>query len=846
MKVPLSWIKDFVDINLSLNDLAHLMTMIGLEVEEVTLIGLPKPELERYETKFSGLSWDPEKFVVGQIDEVLPHPDADRLVLCRLQDGQQEHIVLTGAPNLFEYRGIGPLETPLKVAYAKEGAVLYDGHQPGKVLTKLKRSKIRGVDSYSMACSEKELGISDEHEGIIILDADAPTGMPLVDYMGDAVFDVAILPNMARDASVIGMAREIAAALNKPLRTPQCQLTPKGPSILGQVAIEITDPDLNPRFVFGLIRGINMDQPSPYIIQRRLRLAGMRPISAIVDATNYVMLETGEPLHAFDYDVLVERAGGKAPTIITRPAKKGEVLRTLDDVDRKLEEFMVLVTDTAGPLSLAGVMGGLESEITDETKNVLLEGAIWNFVNTRRTVSTLKLNSEAAYRNERGIHPELAPDAVKLCLDKMALWSGGEIAADLVDNYAKPYSDPVVCVTTADIRRHLGIELSAEEIAGLLQRLEFECKIEGDKVYAKSPANRLDIGEGVIGLADVLEEVSRLYGYDNIPSLRLADALPVQRNNPLLAKEEMIRDILVGLGLQEIITYRMTTPEREARIYPPETELEAKAYVKLLNPISQERTVMRRSVLASMLEIMEHNIRLSERLSFFEIGKVYIPVEGAPRPNEPMRLVIGMTGLSDRPVWDRKSDAHLDFYDLKGVVEGLLESIHVDPNLISYQPGKNPSMHPGKCADILLNGETVGNFGELHPLVKEQYEFVDSAILVAEIDLEKLINAIPTLYESLPVPVFPAVFEDLAIVVDEDIPAARVVEVIRKAGGKLLGDVRLFDIFRGPQIGEGKKSLAYSLAYQAYDKTLTDKDSGKLRAKIIRLLEMELGAKLRS
>jgi phenylalanyl-tRNA synthetase beta chain len=243
---------------------------------------------------------------------------------------------------------------------------------------------------------------------------------------------------------------------------------------------------------------------------------------------------------------------------------------------------------------------------------------------------------------------------------------------------------------------------------------------------------------------------------------------------------------------------------------------------------------------------MEHNIRLSERLSFFEIGKVYIPVEGAPRPNEPMRLVIGMTGLSERPVWDRKSDAHLDFYDLKGVVEGLLESIHIDPSLIAYVPGKNPSLHPGKCADILLDGEAVGCFGELHPLVKEQYEFVDSAILVAEIDLEKLIKAIPTLYESLPVPVFPAILEDLAIVVDEDVPAAKVVEVIQKAGGKLLSDVRLFDIFRGPQIGEGKKSLAYSLSYQAFDKTLTDKDAGKLRAKIIRLLEIELGAKLRS
>ena len=355
MKIPISWIKDYVEINLPIETLAQRLTMAGLEVEEISYVGLPLPKgpsglhaSDESDTAIAGLEWDADKIVVGSISEVLPHPNADRLVLVRLDDGQQEHIVLTGAPNLFPYKGQGSLPKPLKVAYAREGARIYDGHQPGQVITTLKRTKIRGVDSYSMACSEKELGISDDHEGVIILDEDAPTGMPLVDYIGDAVLDINILPNIARDANVIGMAREIAALTGQTLKTPakRQSFLCEGAIIEGKVRIEITNPELNPRFVLGLIENITI-RPSPYWMQRRLRLAGMRPINNIVDITNYVMLEIGQPLHAFDYDVLVQRAGGKAPIIITRTATPGETLTTLDGVPRPLDEFTVLVCDTA-------------------------------------------------------------------------------------------------------------------------------------------------------------------------------------------------------------------------------------------------------------------------------------------------------------------------------------------------------------------------------------------------------------------------------------------------------------------------------------------------------------------
>ena len=843
MKIPLSWLIDYIDIELSLEDLARTLTMVGLEVEEITVIGLPIPEQsERQEFKFTGLAWDPEKFIVAQIDEVMPHPDADRLTLCRLNDGSQEWIVLTGAPNLFPYKGKGTLAQPLKVAYAREGAVLYDGHKPGYQLTKLKRAKIRGVESFSMVCSEKELGISEEHEGVIILDPDAPTGVPLADYMGDAVFEVAILPNMIRDASLVGVARELSAVTGKPLKVPNRKVAASGPKIDGLAAVQINDPDLNPRFVVGLIQGLE-PQPSPYWVQRRLRLAGMRPINSIVDATNYVMLETGEPLHAFDFDVLKQRAAGKSPTIITRAATAGETLTTLDNIERKLDQHTILVCDTAGPLSLAGIMGGLESEVTAQTRNVLLEGASWNFINVRRTSSRLHLSSEAAYRFGRGVHPALASWAVDLGLERMAAWSGGSIAQGLVDNYPRPPMDPVVSISVQDVKRKLGVFIPATQIAEILTRLEFICTVAGDTVQAQTPPHRLDIGEGVIGKADLLEEIARIYSYNNIPETNLADELPPQRNNLELANEEKIKDILAGLGLQEAITYRLTSIDQETQSYLPGQSPDTENYVRLRNPIAPERSVMRQSLLGSVLEVLEKNARIRERLAFFEIAPVFIQTADNSLPDEPRKLVIGMSGKRDIPTWNQKDTGNLDFYDLKGVLESLLDQLHLQA--VTYQPGENASMHPGKTAHILVGQTLIGVLGELHPRVKQNYDFLSPAVYVAEIDLEALLPLIPLRFESQPVSVFPPVLEDIAMIVAEEVPANQVEALIRQTGGKLLTDVRLFDVYRGDRIGAGKKSLAYSMTYQAQDHTIEAKESTSLRNKIVHRLERELGAVLR-
>jgi phenylalanyl-tRNA synthetase beta chain len=844
MRVPISWILDFVDISLPVDELAHRLTMAGLEVEEITYIGLPMPNsLDQCEMKISGLSWEAEKIVTAAVLEVMPHPNADRLVLCRLDDGQQEHIVLTGAPNLYPFKGLGALEKPLKVAYAREGARIYDGHQSGQVLTILKRAKIRGVDSYSMICSEKELGISDEHEGVIILDDDAPVGLPLVEYMGDAVLDIAITPNIARAANVLGVAREIAALTGQKLRPPSLEVNWKGPSIASQATVEIEQPELNPRFVLGLIRNIQV-HPSPYWVQRRLRLAGMRPINNMVDATNYAMLEIGEPLHAFDYDVLVQRAGGKAPTIITRTARPGEKLITLDGVERTLDEQTVLVCDTQGVLSIAGVMGGAESEVTASTTNVLLEGAAWNMTNIRRTLSAQRMNSEAAYRFSRGVHPAMAERGVRRGLELMRQWSGGVVDQGLVDNYPLPPVDPTVEITPADAARWLGLRLPAQEMAAILQRLEFKVELVDETVRVVAPDHRLDIGSGVIGVADLMEEIARVYGYDNIPETRMADELPPQRNNSELEKEERVRDLLVDLGLQEVVTYRMTSPGREARRLAPGSVPSDRPYVHVINPIAADRDVLRQSLLASLLEIVERNARLRERIALFEIGPVFTVSEGGELPDEKAMLALALSGPLYLPTWQGADQASLDFFDLKGVLEELFAGLHLED--VRYEPFQHPSFHPGKCARIQHGGRYLGILGELHPLVRGRYELPAHPLLAAELDLQNLLEAIPQRYEVKGVPTFPPVLEDLALVLDENIPAQQVEATIRQAGGRTLAELRLFDVYRGEQIGAGKKSLAYSLTYQAVDRTLTDGDVLQIRQRIVRRLEQELGAKLRS
>lgn len=833
MKVPIGWLKEYVDITISLEELAERLTLAGLEVASVDHIGD---------------WWDREKIVVGEVLEVRPHPNADRLVLADVDYGGDEiEQCVTGAPNLFPYKGQGPVS--LKVAFAMEGAELYDGHKEGFVKARLKRTKIRGVPSRAMVCSEKELGISEAHEGIMFLPADAPTGTALADYMGDTVLDLDLTPNLARCFSMTGVAREVAALTGVPMRYPSTDWQDDGPPAGDLAAVEIEDPDLSARYIATIIRDVEIG-PSPQWMQDRVRKAGMRPISNIVDITNYVMLEWGQPLHAFDYDKLVARAGGGVPTIIVRRARPGETMRTLDDVDRTFDEDTLLICDTAGPVAVAGVMGGFDTEIDEHTRNILLESANFDYISIRRTTQALKLPSEASLRFGKGIHPELAEPAVRRASELMRTLAGGTIARGLVDAYPVQPEPAVIELTTSAVERNLGIGFSLKEMVAILEPLEFECEpISEEAMRVKVPEHRLDCTYP----ADLIEEIARIYGYDRIPVTEMADRLPPQRANRALELEEEVRNVLVGCGLQEVITYSLTNLAREAALDPEKEsgDLVAESYVTLSNPISQERSVMRRALMSTTLETAADNLRFRDQVEIFEVGKVFLLEPGAELPDEPRHLTIVMTGPRDDRHWlaagnddpAAGSQQGIDFFDLKGVVETLLARLHVSGAV--FEPGEHPTFQPGRTAQLCVGPTQIGFLGEIHPTVQKDFGLPGRRVAAAELDLETLLDQVPLAWFVDPISPYPAVLQDLAVIVDEEVPAARVQSLIAETGGFLLKSVKLFDVYQGEPIPEGKKSLAYALTFQAPDKTLRDAIVAKQVKRIVGRLKKQLGAELR-
>ncbi len=891
MKVPISWLKDYVDITLPVEQLAERLTVAGLEVGHVTYVGVPQgaPPEGSNQPPSDHLVWDREKIVLAAIREVKPHPNADRLVLAMVDYGGDElEQCVTGAPNLYEYKGKGPLDPPLLAAFAHEGAEVFDGHATDNSRMILKERALRGVPNRSMVLSEKELGISDSHEGIMLLDrasyGQVAPGTPLQDVLGDAVLDIDILPNIARAYSIVGVAREIAALTGQPLRFPSMDVVAEGQNIDGKIAIDIREPELNPRFTVAMIRDIEI-KPSPQWMQRRLQLAGMRPINNIVDATNYVMLDLGQPLHAFDYDTLVERAGGGMPTIITRLPEPGETLVTLDGEEHTLDDYNMLVADTAGALSIAGVMGGLESEINspgDEpldatgvqvaeegaeesenlphgkatarrpiTQNVLLEAANWNFINIRRTMQSQKMSSEAGMRFSRGVHPAMAILGLKRCIELMRVTSGGVVAQGIVDEYPLVPDTIEIDLPVSEVDRQLGFHIPQHEIVRILRTLEFEVEERGDVLRVTAPDHRTDIGSGLTGRADLVEEIVRIYGYDRVPTTIIADALPAQRANTALVREEQVRDALAKAGFREIVTYRLTTPEREALLTPqgqPSAWPDA-PYVTLANPISADKTVMRHTLLSGLMDVAAANARHTDRQRLFEVGRVYLPVEGEKLPDEPVHVGVLMLGPHDDPNWQHHGDRGVvDFFDLKGVIEALLGDLRV-AGTIKYVPTEHSSFHPGRAAALTIDGKQVGVLGEVHPLVREAYGFgmdLERPILGAELDLMALVANVTTLRDIAPVPTQPAVYQDIALIVDEDLPAADVHAAILSAGGALLEAATLFDVYRGDPIPANKKSLAYALTYRAPDRTLTDKEVAAAHAKIVKAAEKRLGAQLRA
>lgn len=872
MKVPLSWLNEFVAVDLSPEELARTLTFGGLEVEAVQYLGIEGAELP----------WDADKIVTCNILEVLPHPNADRLVLATVDyGGPQPHTVVTGAPNLFPYRGLGRLDHPLKAVFAKEGARLYDGHAEEKVVVTLKGRPVRGVMSDAMLCSEKELGISEEHEGIIILEDDAPVGVPLRDFMGEVIFEIAITPNYARALSIVGVAREVAALTNTPLTLPDPQVQADGPSVEGRVQVTIEEPELCPRFTLGLAENVRVG-PSPQWMQRRLANAGMRPISNVVDISNYVMLEWGQPTHAFDADRVQNQH------LVVRLARPGERLVTLDGKERDLapgvesglERTPLMVCDPGGVLAVAGIMGGESSEVRADTTRILLEAAIWEPTQIRKTARGMRLPSEASRRFERGVDYALPVIAQRRCLELMRLYAGATVAQGLVDAYPRPWQPVTLDLAPREVARILGIRLGAHEIAELLRRLGFGCEVRasggfGDLaayadepvVHVTVPSFRLDVQI----LADLCEEVARVYGYERIPETRLADELPPSNPSPELALEQHTREVLIGCGLAELITHSLIGMELVATVAPGEAI--ADHYVKLANPSTPEATYMRRSLLPSLCEALVLNLRERERVAAFELGRVYLKPErpgenGQWLPDEPRRVAIVLAGPREPERWSGANREPLDFFDVKGVVETLAARLGL-AGRISYAPlADDERFHPGRSAALLLetgedaappsgNGKgaprkgntialsrRVGVLGELHPHVRARLGVDVPRVAAAELDLAALFAAAAA-PAFRPISRYPATTQDLSIVAPAEVPEAQVAALIRRGAGELLESLTLFDVYTGPQVGEGKRSFTYHLSFRATDRTLTDEALLKVRKKIIGGLEREIGAAIR-
>lgn len=859
MLVPISWLKEYVDLDMPIKQLTERLTLAGLEVEGI---------------EYTGDWWDVEKILVGQVVAVKGHPNADRLVLVDVDYGGAEpERVVTGAPNLFAYKDVEKLPI-LKVAFARGGAMLVDAYSEQRPRPKkqLKPAKIRGIHSSGMVCSERELGLSEEHEGILLLSADAPVGKSLRDYYGDEVLELGLTPDMARCLSIIGVAREVSALTDAPLHLSLDELPiSNGNDAASYVAVEIADSELCNRYIGVIIKEVQIGQ-SPTWMQERLRKAGMRPINNIVDITNYVMLEWGQPLHAFDYDLLTkrsEKAGKAKPTIIVRRARSGEKMITLDGAERELDESMLLITDAVGPIAIAGIMGGAETEIHQGTQTVLLEAATFDGINNRRTAQKLKLHSEASQRFTKGIPATLNAIAAQRAAQLMHDYADAQVVPGMVDNYPVPQAQRIVYTSESEVRRQLGMNIGLSTIATCLQKLDIA--VETCPTLDEPP---LTLGNGVFGLqiaphesrlrcvapwhrldiqipADLTEEVARVIGYEHIETTLMADVLPPQRRNLLLETEERLRDMLVGCGLQETIGYSLTTPENQDKIDNTQlgTAEQKLSFVSLANPLSMKRRVMRRSMLVSALENWAYNCRFTQRFAIFEIGRVYLPEKGdGVRPHEDRRLSLLLTG-SRRPASlhaDPVGGEPFDFFDLKGILETLLDRLGFITKEVEFVARPHHPTFGPNCAELKIDGSVQGILGELLPQVRVAFDLPATPIYVAEVRIDPLVKPSWRLDVMKPISNYPSVVEDLAFVVFEEITASQVLAAIGEAGGHLLTNVELFDIYRGPSIPDGHKSLAYNLTYQSLEKNLSESEVVGTRNRVISHVTKALGGVLRS
>ncbi|MCD6319601.1 MAG: phenylalanine--tRNA ligase subunit beta [Candidatus Desulfofervidaceae bacterium] len=788
MRVPLNWLREFVDVTCSAAELAEMLTMAGLEVEEI-------------EEPFSYL----KRVIVARINAIKPHPNADRLKICVVTTGEQTYEIVCGAPNIQE----GTL-----VPLALPGCELPSG-------IVVKEAKIRGIKSPGMLCSQKELGLGEDHSGIWLLTKEFNIGKTLAEALNldDTVLEVAITPNRGDCLSILGVAREVAAITRQKIHYPTFTLKEAGEPVFKHFRVTVKHREHCYRYIVRLIRGVRI-QPSPWWLQAKLLLAGVRPINNIVDITNYVMLEYGQPLHAFDAAKIAEGH------IIVRLAHAGEKLITLDGKEHSLHDTDLLICDPRGPIALAGVMGGLNSEITPETKDVLLESAYFNPITIRRTAKRLNISTESSYRFEREVDPEGTFQAAQRACYFMQSLAEGTVAPGMIDEYPEPQHPVAIYVRIPRVQQLLGMEIEKDQIIDILQSLQIEVKEVEDKLEVTPPSFRHDLTREI----DFIEEVARLYGYEKIaasaPLLPLqARALPSRQN-----WRTRIKDILSGLGWHEVITYAFIDPKSFDKLGLP-SEHPFRQVTKLLNPLTADRAVMRSTLVPGLLEVCSYNHHQRiYHLRVFEVGKVFRQIPDAVLPEESYKLGGVLSGYHFDFSWHFRPE-QADFYDIKGVIDALLQALGI--NEVNYEFQNDiPYLNPTNSAYIIKGDKCLGYLGEIQSEVKEAWDLKRSAFLF-ELDLESIFDLIPKQRQFKPLPKFPPTERDVALVVPEAFAAQAVENFVTTLAIPYLESIEIIDVYQGAPIEAGKKSLTYRLTYRAPDRTLTDAEVDKLHGHIV-------------
>ncbi|GAB4280577.1 MAG: phenylalanine--tRNA ligase subunit beta [Coriobacteriia bacterium] len=791
MRVSLNWLTEFVDVDIEVEELAERLDMTGTAVEAVERVGAAF-----------------DKVVVGQVVSRDKHPNADKLSYCKVDVGGEDLLdIVCGADNF---------SAGDKVPVALVGAQLPNGMT-------IEKAKIRGCVSHGMMCSPIELGLGEDASGLMILPQEAPVGVPFAEYAGrqDVVLDLEITPNRPDCLSVAGVAREVGAVLGREASWPHASPDETGAPAADEVEVVIEDPVLCPRYTARVIRGVEVG-PSPEWLQERIISAGARPINNIVDATNYVMFEMGQPLHAFDMDTLA-RAEGKV-RVIVRAANDGETLKTLDGQVRRLGADDVVIADVEGPIALAGVMGGEATEVSDATVNVLLESASFDPAHISRTSRSLSLLSEASVRFERGVDPEGCAAAADRAAALIAEIAGGEVAPGVVDEYPVKAQPRRLELRVERMNRFLGTSLKAEETADILRRLGLSVSGDSDVLLVEVPTFRPDLEREV----DLYEEVVRLFGMQEVPSTLPAGPSRVGGLTRAQKLRQRVGEAARAAGLNEVTTYAFFDPAdlERLRFEMPE----GSRLARIINPMSEEQSALRPTIASNLIRAVSYNQRRGvPDVHLYEIGTVFEAREGAKQPVEREVLAGVLAGSWHRPTWNDPAEP-LDFFDGKGVVATVMEELHVPHWRV--ERAALAWLHPGRSAEVVVNGKRIGWLGEALPDVLDAFE-AKGPVTLFELEMAPLLEAARDVVEYKPVPRFPSVNLDVALVVPSDVPAEQILVTMRKEGGPLLEDVRLFDVYEGEGVPDGMRSLAFSLTYRAPDRTLTDDEVSRVHDKVV-------------